>query len=295
MGEKKYTLEEYVFRDIRIIDDSKKEYQIKTKEAINLFHQYKNRVKIYRFVMGEFFSAYPDAERWDIAFESYTKKYKCLKNGYKERNGFLWYEQNGTKTKITADVLTGPIEIIRIAEKFKKLDKQKKKELLSTLDLFCSVAYTVGNCCPVMKNPKTEGDFCWSKLASFHNTERGEKLTGINEANWDNDLRKREALNMFAVFPGKLSGREIVNNLMLNDYYDSDYKLNINYTLEQCNKMNADDYIKFMKYITKLIVKRGIRIYKQNDLRGININKMAVKLINEKIRREGWKMEFECK
>lgn len=294
MGEEYFNeLYEYVFRDIRITDNEKK-YRKKTKEALALFDSYIDKVKIYRCVVGEIFAAYPDAERWENDF--YLNNYKCFKKGYEKRkDDYLWYVENGKEVKITADILTGPIEIIRIAEKFKKLDKQKKKELLSTLDLFCSVAYTVGNCCPVMKNPKAEGDFCWSKLASFHNTKRGEKLTGINEANWDNNLRKRKALNMFAVFPGKLSGRKIVNNLMLNDYYDSDYKLNINYTLEQCNKMNVDDYIKFLKYITKLIVKRGIRICKQNDLRGINIDKMAVKLINEKIRREGWKMEFECK
>lgn len=307
MGEEYFNeLYEYVFRDIRIIDDTKKKYQIKIKEAINLFHKYKNKVKIYRCVMGEIFSAYPDAERWDIAFESYTKKYECLKNGYIERNGFLWYVENGKEVKITADILTGPIEIIRIAEKLgnKLSNKQKKEELLSVLDLFCSVAYTVGNCCPAMFNPlpKAVGikaDTCWLKLQRFINPGK-EDYKKIQEYKWNDNLRYRgKGLNtkdnMFGLFSEQLSGKKIIERLMLNDYYDDDYNLIIQKTPQEYADDGVDTYISFMKLVTALIIKRGIRIYKQNDLGGINIDKMAVELINEKIRIEGWEMEFECK
>ena len=102
-------------------------------------------------------------------------------------------------------------------------------------------------------------------------------------------------MNMFAVFPENLSGRVIIKNLMLNDYYDPDYKLKMNYSLEDCKKMDVDAYIEFLNRITLLIVKRGIRIYCKNDLRGINIDKLAEKLIQKKISREHWEMEFDCK
>ena len=283
-------LYELVFRDIRITNNEKI-YRKKTKEALALFDSYIDKVKIYRCVVGEIFAAYPDAERWENDF--YLHNYKCFEKGYKHKDDYLWYVENGKEVKITADILTGPIYIIRFAEKLESA--ARKQDLKNALELFCSVAYTVGNSCPVMKNPSAGGDFCWSKLASFHNVDERKKIPGILDAEWDNNLRKRDAMNMFAVFPENLSGRVIIKNLMLNDYYDPDYKLKMNYSLEDCKKMDVDAYIEFLNRITLLIVKRGIRIYCKNDLRGINIDKLAEKLIQKKISREHWEMEFDCK
>lgn len=66
---------------------------------------------------------------------------------------------------------------------------------------------------------------------------------------------------MFAVFPDALSGRVIVDRLMLNDYYDDDYNLIIQKTPQEYADDGVDTYISFMKLVTALIIKRGIRIY----------------------------------
>ena len=278
-------LKEFVFRDIRIIENTEKIYKIKTKEAINLFEQYKDKVKIYRCVMREIYATDPDAERWEIAFDSYLNNYRFLgdKNGYKkDSDNYLWYYK---KTKITADVLTGPKDFIRIAEKLingQKAAKEKKEELKSSLEMFCSVAYTVGNCCPVMKNPNADGDFCWSKLASFLNPAKLDKLDGLLVAEWENDIRKRNATNMFAVFPDNLSEREIIDKLMLTDYFDKNYNLIKKPTLKECEKMEADDLITLLKDVTKLIIKRGIRIYYRNRIGKERFETYAKALIEER-------------
>ena len=67
---------------------------------------------------------------------------------------------------------------------------------------------------------------------------------------------------MFAIFPEEdLSGREIVDRLMLNDYYDNDYKLIINDSPKDFAAKGVDEYINFLRLVTTLIIKRGIRIY----------------------------------
>jgi hypothetical protein len=48
---------------------------------------------------------------------------------------------------------------------------------------------------------------------------------------------------------------------MLNDYYDDDYNLIITATPKEYAEKGVDEYIKFIRLVTTLIIKRGIRIY----------------------------------
>ena len=165
----------------------------------------------------------------------------------------------------------------------------KNKELKAALNEFCSVAYTVGNVCPVMMNPggrKGEPggvDTCWYKLAN-HIKENIEydSIKEIpqhfnNDSHIYNNLNVRHLLSynpkqkkqteppyyyaLFGVFPERLSGKETINNLMLKDYYDDNYNLIINKTPKEYYDLGVDEYIRFLRLVTTLIIKRGIRIY----------------------------------
>ncbi len=274
MSEEKYSLTEYVFRDIRIIDKCRSDsYKHRVKEDIRKSDDPVDRVRTYQKIMGvDYKHIKPDAERWSVALDSY-KRYPCFcGNKYVITSNYLRYDN---KINITADVLTGPSEIISPVENL--LSKEKK--LKEALDEFCRVAYTIGNVCPVMKNGYDGDDTCWHKLKVF--IEPGKKYTGITDAGWAQNVSKRKYKDIFAVFPEKLNGEELVERLMLKDYYDDDYKSISNATPAQFASKGVDEYIKFLRLVTTLIVKRGIRIYYKNKLpEDLDLNETAKNLIS---------------
>lgn len=255
---KKYSLTEYVFRDIRIIEKPRKDsYLAVVKKALLDETDPVKKVQKYQSIMGDKYNhKKPDAERWSIALDSY-KKYPCFQSDdYCIKMPDLCYTKDGQNIRISADTLTGPSEIIDPAIEL-GLEKHE------SLKQFCSAAYTIGNICPVMANPggSPGSDTCWSKLERFHNTIKHKIIKGTMDANWNNNISKRYAENMFAVFPDNLSGRKIVDRLMLNDYYDDDYRLIINKPPQEYADLGVDEYISFIQLVTTLIIKRGIRIY----------------------------------
>ncbi len=272
--EKKYTLTEYVFRDIRIIDKCRSDsYKHRVKEDIRKLDDPVDRVRKYQEIMGvDYKHKKPDAERWSIALDSY-KRYPCFcGDEYVITSNYLRYEN---KINITADVLTGPSEIISPVEDM----LSNNKSLKEALDEFCRVAYTIGNVCPVMNNGYDGDDTCWHKLKAF--IEHGKKYTGFEDAGWTQNVSKRKYKDIFAVFPEKqLKGEELVERLMLTDYYDDNYNLIINETPQEHVARGVDEYINFLKLVTTLIVKRGIRIYYKNKLpEDLDLNETAENLI----------------
>ena len=204
----------------------------------------------------------PDAERRQMALQSYLQYPFMKSNQYTCENDYLYYG----KIKITADLLTGSKEIISHAEDLvKQASEQEIKELEQALDAFCSVVYTAGNCCPTMKNKGGRKgnvgglETCWYKLKKYIDTSAEYK--GISElfiGDLAINLQSRKADNMFAVFSEKMIGKDIVTNLLLRDYYDANFSL-----IEIGNPNEIDDiskYIDFLVLCTKLIVQRGVRI-----------------------------------
>ena len=253
MSDEKYSLTEYVFRDIRIIDKCRLDsYKHRVKEDIRELDDPVDRVRRYQKIMGvDYKHKKPDAERWSIALDSY-KRYPCFcGDEYVITSNYLRYEN---KINITADVLTGPSEIISPVKDM----LSNNKSLKEALDEFCRVAYTIGNVCPVMNNGYDGDDTCWHKLKTF--IEHGKEYTGITDAGWAQNVSKRKYKDIFAVFPEELTGEKIVDRLMLNDYYDDD-KLIINKTPQNYYDLGVDEYIRFLRRVTTLIIKRGIRIY----------------------------------
>ena len=263
MSEEKYSLSEYVFRDIRFGNEYPEFandddfVQLKELDPITSVKKY------HELVVSNKYNDKPDAERWQSAIESYLE-YSCLKGKVKieqrDKNRFF-LNFKGDSVSITADLLTGPADIIENAETLIKDYPDRAADIYSALLSFCSVAYTVGNCCPTMKNPKTTVDTCWWKLYRFHNVDEEHTVPSICDAGWNENLGSRGAQNMFGIFPERLSGREIVDRLMLKDYYDDNYNLIINKTPKEHYDLGVDEYIKFIRRVTTLIIKRGIRIY----------------------------------
>lgn len=274
MGEKDLEkLKEFVFRDIRSsvafrIELEKPENAEGNNNPIKMIGTYQSWKKKNKQI--------PDAERWSYALDSY-ERYECFsdRNCYElDRENHILYCKHSCSDKpyikITADLLTGPKEIIDCAD---RLDSMKQNDDLQTaLKKFCSVAYTVGNCCPAMFNPLPKAigikaDTCWLKLQRFINPGK-EDYKKIQEYKWNDNLRYRgKGLNtkdnMFGLFSEQLSGKKIIERLMLNDYYDDDYNLIIQKTPQEYADDGVDTYISFMKLVTALIIKRGIRIYFQ--------------------------------
>ena len=302
----RFTLEKYVFTDIWEAHEFRrvKNSLIKKEGGIDPI----NLIDVYQKLNLE-----RDAERWEYAWESYehypyfdgnTNYNRNNKGKDKDKEYYLFYKCSGDGHcyfKITADVLTGPDAVIILKPKAKKetwiyLNKSENEELISALELFCSVAYTVGNFCPVMKNPGGDSDTCWYKLSNYLSREEFLKneSTDIEDVfckmltrkGVNNDQVTRYPKDMFKMFHDKTDRKTIIERLMLMDYYeDSEYsKLVIDQTPTEIWNEGVDEYIKFLNKITKLIIKRGIRIYCQNDLRGINIDKMTDKLFNKRMK-----------
>lgn len=269
-------LAKYVFKDIRIIDKCRSDsYKHRVKEDIRKSDDPVDSVRTYQKIMGvDYKHIKPDAERWSIALDSY-KRYPCFcGDEYVISSNYLRYE-NKININITADVLTGPSEIISPVENL----LSKEKNLKEALDEFCRVAYTIGNVCPVMKNGYDGDDTCWHKLKAF--IELGKEYTGFEDAGWTQNVSKRKYKDIFAVFPEKLKGEELVERLMLTDYYDDNYNLIINETPQEHIAKGVDKYINFLSLVTTLIVKRGIRIYYKNKLpEDLDLNETAENLIS---------------
>ena len=284
---KKYSLSEFVFRDIRAdkrYQNLEKKYGT-PKDPVGVIDLYNKKSP-----------GTPDAERWEYALESY-KQYPFFSYRYEldTKEGLIYYKCSGScncSVKITADMLTGPDEIIEHAKSLKLNNR-------ASLKLFCSVAYTVGNCCPVMKNKGgrrgDDGgvDTCWYKLDKYLKPDKkypdieNAFCKSLSKKGANNDLNTRNADNMFAMFPEPFYRKDIIRNLMLEDYYYPDGKLKISTTPKNFADSGADEYEKFLNDISALIVKRIIRIYYKNDLRGKNIEKLAGNLIREKLKELG--------
>lgn len=266
----KYTLEEFVFRDIRIIDKPRaNSYKDVVKNALESENNPVAKVLEYQRIMKEVYDQRkPDAERWDIALDSYME-YPCFESNERDefliKNSYLRYKnkQKNKEIIISADTLTGPSMIIDPAEALGLKDHE-------AIIKFCSVAYTVGNCCPVMGNFNSGSDTCWNKLARYHDTRNEPKLLGIMKEEWDPVVNNRTIGHIFAVFPEDLPGREIVDRLMLKDYYDENYNLNIIQDPKSCK--DEEELIEVARKATSLIIKRGIRIYCGNDLKSIGLD-----------------------
>ncbi len=292
--EKKYSLTEYVFRDLRF-GNTYPDFATKCDkyELMNKLVRIKDpveSVKAYSDTIKGKRSLYPfDVERWELALKTYML-YPCFNesNNYSIDNEdcTINYNCNQTTIRISADVLTGPRGIIECAEQLYKIAAQQRKYsiLKSALNDFCSVAYTVGNVCPLMDNKggSTGSDTCWYKLANHIKMDAEyDSIIEIpqhfnNDSRIYNNFNKRHLLSynpnqkrktepqyyfaLFGVFPERLSGREIVDKLKLNDYYDDD-KLIINKTPQIYYDLGVDEYIRFLRLVTTLIIKRGIRIY----------------------------------
>ena len=296
---RQYTLTEYVFRDLRF-GNTYPNFATKCDkyELMNKLVRIKDpveSVKAYSDTIKGNKSLYPfDVERWELALKTY-KLYPCINESdnytINNKDCTINYNCNRTTIRITADVLTGPREIIECAEQLYKIAAQQRKYsiLKSALNDFCSVAYTVGNVCPVMMNPggrKGEPggvDTCWYKLANhikknieydsikeipqhFNNVSRIYNNLNVRHLLSYNPKQKKRTeppyyYALFGVFPERLSGKKIINNLMLKDYYDDNYNLIINKTPKEYYDLGVDEYIKFIRLVTTLIIKRGIRIY----------------------------------
>lgn len=283
-------LKEFVFRDIRMGGGKTGSYKQVVKEELKQTDNPVEKVELYQHRMGDkdkYNHKKPDAERWEIARESYRNYPGFWDKEHSERENFIYYKD----IKITADILTSPSEIIECAN---GLDKQNKK-LQTALKTFCSVVYTVGNCCPAMFNPipkhssvNLPADTCWFKLQRFIDPKQDE-YKSFYDYPWNKVLNRRGKTkntkdNMFLVFPEKHSGQEIIERLVLQDYCTPEY---LELSSPEDYAGSCADYVDFLNRITLPIIKRGIRIYCGNNLRIIHLNErgltgFAEKLIEER-------------
>lgn len=219
-----------------------------------------------------------DAERWSDAIESY-KKYKCFNSvnyEFKEDEGLIYYKvDENNKIKITADILTnvGAIEKIVNMIKGHLTDEDYK-----ILQAFYRVSYTIGNCCPVWKNPSSGreefNDTIWYKLNKYIVEKRKQKSNPIKLRdrikNKDfNKIRERYSEEIFSIFNSDISWEELISNLYLQDYFNYDWNL-LDEKFIFVKNIEEKDFLEFVKIITVLIVQRSYRIitgYKGNLLR----------------------------
>ena len=265
-------LKEFVFRDIWEAD----EFGITKSQAFkkNINNDPISLINVYQNWKS---SNIPDAERWEYAMKSYDR-YPCFNQNddYDRKTGesYLYYKCTGyghCYFKITADVLTGPNAVIKIqSQKGKRemvdLSESKNKTLKSALELFCSVVYTAGNFCPVMKNPGGGSDTCWYKLSNYLSREEFSKKEStdiedvfckkLTRKGVNNDQVTRYPKDMFIMFHGNPSRKEIIKRLMLMDYYkDRGYsKLVIDQTPAEIWKdgKGVEEYIKMLELLVLL-------------------------------------------
>ncbi|MCI5997330.1 MAG: hypothetical protein SOR31_01130 [Parvimonas sp.] len=180
-------------------------------------------------------------------------------------------QQDNNEIKITADLLTNSKLIDEISENF---GVQNNPEIKA----FDEVKYTIGNCCPVWRNPASGRgvlrDTIWYKLNKHIVEKRKQKLHPIKLRdrikNKDfNNLNKRNSEEIFSIFNSDISWGKLISDLYLQDYFKYDWNLfNENYV--SIDKIEKNDFINYVKITTTLIVQRGYRIstgYKGNILR----------------------------
>jgi hypothetical protein len=241
---------QYILMDVRREEDDVISFLDSRSKYDNMTP--KEKIDLYRRLQTN----RPDAERRQRAMESYLN-YPAIKDKYSVRGDFLCYNES---ILITADLLTGTKGIISRANKF-------KEEESKVLRAFYTVAYTIGNCCPVMKNKGGRtgkaggGDTCWYKLSKFIDVNQTySSITNLPEQE-KKDLRSRGADNMFMIFDKDMTGIELVENLLFQDYYG---KSNGTITLIENRNLNkietSKDYLEYIEMCTKLIVQRGMRI-----------------------------------
>ena len=278
---KKFTLAEYVFRDIR----KAPEFQSVLENHGGIIDPI-NMIDVYRD-MGKSC----DAEKWGYALESY-KYYPCFKNRDEYNYSFedpknMYFSSAYINVRISADTLTGPNDIKTIGKELieKETDGQLRKILESILGTFCSVAYTIGNFCPLMHNIGSQfgTDTCWYKLNNYIKPDEVNDSIKtvsqyIKEPEKYNNLKtrflfsynpKRKKHNpepayyfpMFGLFPEELTGKEIIDRLFLMDYYTPDYKELVIKKKPQEYATSATEYIEFLDSVISLITKRGMRLY----------------------------------
>ena len=278
-------IKEFVLKDL----SKAKEFQFKLKKLKN---EGKSTDPVSIIKAYQEINKKRDAERWDYAFDSY-QLYGCFRNDryvFDREDYFIYYTCSGPckcYIKISADLLTSPKEIIECAD---ALDEKKENEALqAALRKFCSVAYTAGNFCPVMKNKGgSKGtDTCWYKLNKY--LDANKEYDGIEFAFCKkkgrgviNDLSNRDASNMFAMFEEELTGQEIIERLMLRDYFGKNY---LELKAPQDYADTADEFIGFLNQITLPIIKRSIRIHMYSEeldyINNKDIDKWAKKLFKE--------------
>lgn len=223
---------------------------------------------------GHFYgrSGTKESERTITALQSYLKykidnteideSYDCLKN-------------TNTQYRLTADILTNS-----------KIIYEKAKELGVCEDPIIKafkeheIAYTIGNCCPTWKNPASGAGFyydnIWYKL-NLHIVEKrakGENAIILENRECDGQrLNRRGELQhpqMFSIFDKEISWEEIITNLYLQDYFDFNWDLVLEYDKDYIKKITMNEKEEFLNYVlnlTILIVQRGYRIateYKGN-------------------------------
>lgn len=271
----------YVLCDVRREDNDVIEFWDKLPSYEEM--DYRTKVDLYHKLSEK----RPDAERRQFALESYLN-YPFTKDNddYSICDDYIFYVSQNSKIKITADLLTGSKEIIECADTIRNNCNDEQEKLLDNMiSIFCSVIYTRGNCCPILKNKggrkgKIGGiETCWYKIGKFIDVDK--TYVGLSSVTCNN-LRRRTANDMFAVFPKNVKGREIVEGLLLRDYYDKNYVL---LGLGKPNNISkAEDYIFFLSLCVKLIVQRGVRIYFQfTDREFDDEKKKIIKQIFEKI------------
>jgi hypothetical protein len=106
-----------------------------------------------------------------------------------------------------------------------------------------------------------EGDTCWYKLREFIDVNQTySSITNLPEKG-KKDLRSRGADNMFMIFDKDMTGIELVENLLFQDYYE---KKNGTITFKENRNLNkietGSEYLEYIEMCTKLIVQRGMRI-----------------------------------
>lgn len=221
---------------------------------------------------GKFYggSGTKESERTQIALHSYLK-YKIDNTKIDQSYDCLINTQYGIR--LTADILTNSKIIYAKAKEIGVLDNK-------IIKAFEKVAYTIGNCCPTWKNPASGSSFyydnIWYKL-NLHIVEKranGENAIILGNRECDGrSLNRRGELQhpqMFSIFDKEISWEEIITNLYLQDYFDFNWDLVLEYNKDYIKKITMNEKEEFLNYVlnlTILIVQRGYRIateYKGN-------------------------------
>lgn len=196
----------------------------------------------------------PDAERRQYALESYFR-YPLInaENGYYKENDFIYFCNNKKSIKITADLLTSPSYYIKNDEKICK----EKHIGIDIRNAFYKSVYTIGNCCPVWKNPgigsNAINDNIWYKLDKcFKGMKKDDILSSKKII--ENNLNRRKAEQIFQIFNVNKKQYQIIKGLYFQDYYN--YKWNLRFKSPSPDELSSE----YIIAIIKLILQRGYRI-----------------------------------